>query len=151
LAWWLRQGLYGYISRAVPADRIVEFVEGVARRIAHFPPEAVRRIKECVDLAEPPIDQGLAREADLFFEAVRDDKTVQAMAAFMAAQGQTSATELDLARALVPDEVTTVRVGMVDPLPPGRGGTAAAEAASAQTAGGPAGSSPRTVPPGGRR
>ena len=56
---------YGWINRAVPAAEIGPFVERLARRIAAFPPQAVRLAKRAVDAAGGPLEDGLLEEAPL--------------------------------------------------------------------------------------
>lgn len=53
---------YGWVNRALPDGRLDEFVARIARRVASFPVEAVRAVKEALnDLTLPPA------------EAIRDD------------------------------------------------------------------------------
>jgi enoyl-CoA hydratase/carnithine racemase len=48
---------YGWINRALPDAELDEFVARVARRVASFPTEAVRTVKEAVnELALPPAE-----------------------------------------------------------------------------------------------
>ena len=105
----------GLINRALPEDKLASYVEGVALRIALFEPEAVRRIKESVDLAEAPIDIGLAREAVLFNELATVPATVAALTAVMAGGGQTREDEMNVGQAQIPDALSSVRVGMPVP------------------------------------
>ncbi len=44
---------YGWVNRALPDDEIGPFVDQLARRIASFPPAAVRLAKQAVDAALP--------------------------------------------------------------------------------------------------
>ncbi|MDX1650770.1 MAG: enoyl-CoA hydratase/isomerase family protein, partial [Myxococcota bacterium] len=44
---------WGYLNRALPPERLRPFVDGLARRIAAWPPDAVARAKAAVDAAEP--------------------------------------------------------------------------------------------------
>ena len=90
----------GYINRALPSSELASYVDAIALRIAHFTPIAIARIKECVALAEPRIDEGLERETELFYTAIRAPATVRGMAGFMASGGQSPSTELDLATTL---------------------------------------------------
>ncbi len=105
----------GLINRALPADKLAAYVEGVASRIALFDPEAVRRIKESVDLAERPIDDGLAGEAVLFKELATVPATVAAMTARLAKGAPNRDDEMDAGQSQIPDALRSVRVGM--PLP----------------------------------
>jgi enoyl-CoA hydratase/carnithine racemase len=60
---------YGYINRALPADKLTPFVERLARRIASFPTHTVAHVKASVDLgAFGSLAEGLlveAHESDL--------------------------------------------------------------------------------------
>ncbi|MEV6605552.1 enoyl-CoA hydratase/isomerase family protein [Kutzneria sp. NPDC051319] len=48
---------YGWVNRALPDAELDEFVARLARRIASFPPEAVRVVKETLnDLTLPPAE-----------------------------------------------------------------------------------------------
>jgi enoyl-CoA hydratase/carnithine racemase len=40
---------YGYINRALPADKLTPFVETLAHRIASFPAHAIAHAKAAVD------------------------------------------------------------------------------------------------------
>ena len=42
---------YGWVNRALPPDELGPFVDRLARRIASFPPRAVRLAKQAVDAA----------------------------------------------------------------------------------------------------
>src|SRR6266540_4402099 len=53
---------YGWINRALPADELGPFVERLARRIASFPPEAVRLAKRSVDATDGSLRDGLLDE-----------------------------------------------------------------------------------------
>jgi enoyl-CoA hydratase/carnithine racemase len=87
---------YGYVNRAVPAEEIGNFVETLARRIASFPPHAVRLAKEAVAAAEPSPVPGLLVEDDCFTRSLGMPETRRLMRAFLEAGGQTRDVELDL-------------------------------------------------------
>ena len=57
---------YGWINRALPPAELGPFVERLARRIATFPPHAVRLAKQAVDAAGGPLREGLLDEAHCF-------------------------------------------------------------------------------------
>ena len=87
---------YGWINRALPAEEIGPFVERLARRIASFPPHAVRLAKEAVAAAEPPLTPGLLAEDDSFTRTLGNAETRRRMRAFLESGGQTRDVELDL-------------------------------------------------------
>jgi enoyl-CoA hydratase/carnithine racemase len=84
---------YGYVNRALPADRLRAFVEDLAYRIASFPGEAIARAKAAVLAAEPPVAPGLTEEARLFDEAAASPAARDRMRAFLEAGGQTREVE----------------------------------------------------------
>ena len=61
--------LYGFINRALPADKLTSFVEKLARRIASFPAHTIAHVKAAVDIgAFGSLAEGLlveAHESDL--------------------------------------------------------------------------------------
>lgn len=87
---------YGWINRALPADAVPGFVEGLARRIAGFPPHAVRLAKQAVDAATGPLAEGLLAEAGCFDESLSDPHLDARLDAALAAGAQTREGELDL-------------------------------------------------------
>jgi len=91
---------YGYVNRALAPAAIGPFVERLARRIASFPPGAVRRAKEAAAAAEPSPVQGLLVEDECFTRTLSDPETRRRMRAFLEAGGQTRDVELDLERLL---------------------------------------------------
>lgn len=88
---------WGWLNRALPADAIDAHVDALARRIASFPPEAVRLAKQSVDNARLPLDEGCAQEAALFQRLLFSDPARQAMRRFLALGGQTREDELKVA------------------------------------------------------
>ena len=88
---------WGYLNRALAADEIGPYVEGLARRIAGFPPEAVRLAKEAVTCADKPLHEGLADESFLFQRLTRTPEARKAMAEFLDIGGQTREGELKVA------------------------------------------------------
>jgi enoyl-CoA hydratase/carnithine racemase len=87
---------YGWINRALPAAEIAPFVERLARRIARFPPDAVRLAKRAVDAAGGPIEDGLLEEAHCFNLTLADPQLDARFEAALAAGAQTREGELDL-------------------------------------------------------
>ncbi|WP_439545483.1 enoyl-CoA hydratase/isomerase family protein [Sandarakinorhabdus sp.] len=88
---------WGWLNRALPADAIDAHVATLARRIASFPPEAVRLAKQAIDGAEAPVAEGCAREAALFQTLLFSDPARHAMRRFLELGGQTREGELQVA------------------------------------------------------
>ncbi len=88
---------WGYLNRALAADEIGPFVDALARRIASFPPEAVRLAKRAVTSADKPLHEGLADESFLFQQLTRTPDAQRAMARFLEIGGQTREGELKVA------------------------------------------------------
>jgi enoyl-CoA hydratase/carnithine racemase len=95
---------YGWVNRALPDDEIGPFVAQLARRIASFPPDAVRLAKRAVDAALPPPLDGLLAEADAFNQTLTDPELDARFGAALAAGAQTRAGELDLLALLRPPD-----------------------------------------------
>jgi enoyl-CoA hydratase/carnithine racemase len=87
---------YGWVNRALPPDELGPFVERLARRVAGFPPDAVRRAKLAVDAAAGPLRDGLIEEAYHFNLTLADPALDTRMEAALAAGAQTRDGELDL-------------------------------------------------------
>ena len=87
---------YGWVNRALPADEIGPFVDRLARRIASFPPDAVRLAKQAVDAAFPSPRDGLLAEAHAFNTTLTDPELDARFDAALAAGAQTRPGELDL-------------------------------------------------------
>jgi enoyl-CoA hydratase/carnithine racemase len=85
---------WGLLNRAFAPGEIAPFVERLARRIASFPPEAVRLAKQAVDAAVLPLPEGLAEESFLFETLLRTPEAREAMQRFLAQGGQTRDVEL---------------------------------------------------------
>jgi enoyl-CoA hydratase/carnithine racemase len=86
---------WGYLNRALSADEIGPYVDVLARRIASFPPAAVRLAKQSVTLAdEKPLAEGLVEESFLFQQLIRDPDARRNMARFLEIGGQTRDGEL---------------------------------------------------------
>ncbi len=87
---------YGWINRALPADELGPFVERLARRIASFPPEAVRLAKRSVDAADGSLRDGLLDEGHFFNLTLADPALDARMEGALAQGAQTREGELDL-------------------------------------------------------
>jgi enoyl-CoA hydratase/carnithine racemase len=87
---------YGWINRALPAAEIGPFVERLARRIAAFPPQAVRLAKRAVDAAGGPLEDGLLEESHCFNLTLADPQLDARMEGALAAGAQTREGEMDL-------------------------------------------------------
>jgi enoyl-CoA hydratase/carnithine racemase len=85
------------LNRALPAAEIGPYVDQLARRIASFPPEAVRMAKEAVNSATKPLKEGLQDESYLFQCLVRTDSGRRNMTRFLEIGGQTRDGELRVA------------------------------------------------------
>lgn len=81
---------WGFVNRALLGADLSGFVDTFARRLASFPPDAVRVTKEAVLAAEDlPLVDGLRRETYLFQTLLRSADAGPAMRAFLEAGGQT--------------------------------------------------------------
>ncbi len=87
---------YGWVDRAFPPDELGPFVERLARRIAAFPPDAVRRAKLAVDAASPANTAGLIEEAYQFNRTLADPALDARTDGALALGAQTREGELDL-------------------------------------------------------
>lgn len=89
---------YGWINRALPAEQLDAFVDGLAANIAALPDGVVRAAKQAV----PPSDfsDGLQRENDAWASLVFQPDVVKLMASAMARGAQTREGERDLEKLL---------------------------------------------------
>ncbi|MEM9355545.1 MAG: enoyl-CoA hydratase/isomerase family protein [Pseudomonadota bacterium] len=85
---------WGYLNRIFEPDAIGPFVDGLAQRIASFPPAAVRLAKQSVNQADKPWLDGLFEEAYLFERLLRTDDARRNMQRFLEIGGQTRDGEL---------------------------------------------------------
>jgi len=85
---------WGYLNRALPAAEVGPYVDALARRIASFPPEAVRLAKQSVNASALPLEEGLVEESYLFQKSIRTDGARRNMARFLEIGGQTRDGEL---------------------------------------------------------
>ncbi|MBI5949533.1 MAG: enoyl-CoA hydratase/isomerase family protein [Chloroflexi bacterium] len=89
---------WGWLNRAfATAAELDAYVDGLARRIASFPPLAVRNGKAAAGFAEPDPVPGMLEEAYLFQEVLRTQEAHDNMQRFMDLGGQTRAGELRVA------------------------------------------------------
>lgn len=81
---------WGFLNRAMPGAELSSSVMALARRIASFPPAALRITKAALLAAgERPLIDGLRYETFLFQTLLRDRDAGPAMQAFLDAGGQT--------------------------------------------------------------
>lgn len=85
---------WGYLNRIYAPDAIGPAVENLARRIASFPPSAVRLAKQSVNQSDRPLAEGLVEEAYLFNQALRTEGARANMRRFLEIGGQTREGEL---------------------------------------------------------
>jgi enoyl-CoA hydratase/carnithine racemase len=86
---------WGYLNRAfATAAELDAHVEGLARRIASYPPTAVALAKAATLAAEPDWLPGLVEEAYLFERLLRTPEAAPAMRRFLELGGQTREGEL---------------------------------------------------------
>ncbi|MCB2049001.1 MAG: enoyl-CoA hydratase/isomerase family protein [Novosphingobium sp.] len=83
---------WGMVNRAMPAADLDAFVDGLARRIASFPPHAVALAKR-VSQHEGPLADALAFEADSYARSAADPAAIRVMRRFMEQGGQTREVE----------------------------------------------------------
>lgn len=89
---------WGYLNRIYAAGDIDAAVGALARRIAGFPPDAVRLAKQAIDGADRPLADGLPDEAYLFQRLLRTPQAQTSMTRFLASGGQTREGELRVAQ-----------------------------------------------------
>lgn len=84
---------YGMVNRALPAAELDAFVDGLARRIAGFPPHAVALAKQ-VARHEGSLLSALDTEAKAFSQAASHPDAIDSMQRFMESGGQTRDAEM---------------------------------------------------------
>ncbi len=84
---------WGWVNRALPDGELWPFVDRMAKRIAAFPPHAVREAKAAVLRAEKEVEQDLLAEGAAFNRTLGDPAARVAMQRFMDRGGQTPQTE----------------------------------------------------------
>jgi enoyl-CoA hydratase/carnithine racemase len=87
---------YGYVNRALPPAELRPFVDGLARRIASFPAEAIALAKASVDAAEGPLRDGLLEEQHNFDLSLETHAAQARMQRFMEIGGQQPENELSI-------------------------------------------------------
>jgi enoyl-CoA hydratase/carnithine racemase len=85
---------WGYLNRIFEPGEIGQHVERLAKRIASFPPAAVRLAKQAVNQSDKPWLDGLFEEAYLFEHLLRTDDARRNMQRFLEIGGQTRDGEL---------------------------------------------------------
>jgi len=89
---------WGWLNRALPADRLGGFVDDLSQRIAGHPPGAVAAAKRSVlNSSEMAPTDGLIEEQFLFQQLMRTPDAQHRMRAFLDAGGQTRDGELRVA------------------------------------------------------
>ena len=88
---------WGWLNRALAVDEIDAYVSALARRIASFPPEAVRLAKQAIGAAALPLAEGCRIEGELFQTLLFSDAARTKMARFLELGGQTREGELRVA------------------------------------------------------
>jgi enoyl-CoA hydratase/carnithine racemase len=91
---------YGWINRALPAEALGEFVRSLAHRIAGFPADARRTLKERVNAIALATADDFRRDSDLFGELVRGPESQSRTQAAMQRGFQTPNGELALSEML---------------------------------------------------
>ena len=86
---------YGWINRALPDAELDAFVARLARRIASFPADAVRSIKQVLNELTLPGADAIRADARRFQQLVGSD-TVKARAETLFAQGLQTRGPLEL-------------------------------------------------------
>ena len=84
---------YGMVNRAMPSAELDAFVDGLARRIASFPPHAVELTKR-VAWCEGTLDEALEMEAKAYAQAARDPAAITIMRSYTEGGGQTRENEI---------------------------------------------------------
>jgi enoyl-CoA hydratase/carnithine racemase len=91
---------YGWINRALPADKLGDFVRSLAHRIARFPAAGQVVVKDRVNAIALPTVEDIRRDSDLFLEGAGSPEFQDRMKTAMKRGFQTRDGEMDLARML---------------------------------------------------
>ena len=86
---------YGWINRALPDAELDDFVDGLARRIASFPADAVRATKQVLNEMTLPAADAVRADAKRFQQFVASD-VVKARMATLFEQGLQTRGDLEL-------------------------------------------------------
>ncbi|MDG1876496.1 MAG: enoyl-CoA hydratase/isomerase family protein [Acidimicrobiales bacterium] len=85
---------WGYFNRALPPEDLDAYVDGLARRVASFDPDAVRGAKHSLLRAHVDPTDGLIDETHIFNTLQASDSAQQLLQRFLELGGQTPASEL---------------------------------------------------------
>ncbi len=92
---------YGWINRALPSDKIGDFVEELAYSIAYVPAETIALIKKSIIAAEElPVKEALLEEDHLFNISTSLPESKKRMKEYLEAGYQTREKELEVAKVL---------------------------------------------------
>ena len=91
---------YGWINRALPANRLDEFVRSLAHRIANFPAAGHVVVKDRVNAVGLPPIEDFRRDSELFIEGFRNPEAQSRIQTAMKRGFQTRDAEMALARTL---------------------------------------------------
>jgi enoyl-CoA hydratase/carnithine racemase len=91
---------YGWINRAVPANKLGAFVRSLAHRVAKFPAGSLAAVKDRVNAIALAPAEDFRRDSDLFGEGARKPEAQSRLQAAFQRGFQTRDTEMDLARLL---------------------------------------------------
>jgi len=91
---------YGWINRALPNDRLSDFVRSLAHRIAKFPAAGHVAVKERVNAIALAPTEDFRRDSDLFAEGMRNPEAQSRIQAAMKRGFQTRDAEMALAQML---------------------------------------------------
>ena len=91
---------YGWINRALPADKLGDFVRSLAHRIARFPAAGQVVVKDRVNAIGLAPSEEFRRDSDLFGEGVRSPEAQSRIQAAMERGFQTRDAEMALGRML---------------------------------------------------
>lgn len=87
---------YGWVNRALEPEELGPFVDGLARRIASYPAQAIALAKESLNRADVGLVEGLVDEAHSFNQTLATDSAQARMQRFMEIGGQTPEGEKNL-------------------------------------------------------
>jgi enoyl-CoA hydratase/carnithine racemase len=92
---------YGWINRALPADKIGKFVEQLAYKIAYVPAETIALIKKSIILAEElPQKEALLEEQHLFDISASLPESKKRMKEYLKSGSQTREKELQITKVM---------------------------------------------------
>jgi enoyl-CoA hydratase/carnithine racemase len=91
---------YGWINRALPADKLDDFVRTLAHRIARFPATGQVAVKDRVNAIALASVEDFRRDSDLFGEGVRHPEAQRLIGAAVKRGFQTREAEMALGRLL---------------------------------------------------